>query len=203
METLRRIVHNQKTAGALAMLAMVGGFSSEFSIAEALSKQKSAKIHHAAPKIYNGITIEGDNDCKNQTTAALRLLNNKAHKHFEVVSKYIKIIECVPKGSGIYANEAKPRFVVGDAERHAGVDWFAGTIVCDANHSREYHKYQQKHPKKSVPDIAWKGRESEAVCLNAEADALKDIGAPSYEIQYVENVINTGYWNLPYPDRYW
>lgn len=134
---------------------------------------------------------------------ALKLLHDKAPGHYAVVVKYMGIIQCLASGSGMYAYEDPPRYVVGDATRNAGTIWYAGTIVHDAGHSKLYHDYLDANPDQAVPTDVWTGQNAEATCLAAQADALSQIGADQATIDYVNNIINTQYWNIPYSERWW
>ncbi len=176
---------------------------------------KSRPVHAAAPspqvekkpevvkKPNISMIIIGNEKCRQDTEAALELIRDKAPKHFEVVSEYIKIIECVPKGSGMRAWEVMPRFMVGDVVREAGTLEFAGDVVHDANHSRLYHQYLDKNPGMTVPLDVWTGKGAEATCLAAQADALGDMGAPKSTIDRIDNEIKKDYWKIPYVERYW
>lgn len=149
------------------------------------------------------IKISGDAACISSTTDALKLLSDKAPTHYATVIKYIGIIACQSAGSGMFAYENPPRYVVGDATRNAGTIWYAGTIAHDAGHSKLYHDYLDAHPGGGVPDDVWTGQSAEATCLAAQADALKEIGADQSTIDYVNNIISSQYWNIPYDQRWW
>jgi hypothetical protein len=149
------------------------------------------------------ITIKGDANCQSSTLTALKLLSDKAPAHYKTVTTYISVIECIAQGSGIYAYEIPPRYVVGDATRNAGTVWYAGTIAHDAGHSKLYHDYLSTHPNHAVPDDVWTGQNAEVSCLNAQYDALSKIGGTQYQLDYVTNIINIQYYNVPYSQRWW
>jgi len=157
----------------------------------------------AAPVFTTPIQIKGTDACQTDTLAALKLLSTSAPTHYATVTKYIGIIECVTQGSGIYAYEVPPRYVVGDATRTAGTVWYAGTIAHDAGHSKLYHDYLASHPKQEVPDDVWTGQSAEATCLQAQYDALSKIGASQYQLDYVQNILSSQYYNIPYDQRWW
>ncbi|PJE65483.1 hypothetical protein COU91_01390 [Candidatus Saccharibacteria bacterium CG10_big_fil_rev_8_21_14_0_10_47_8] len=156
-----------------------------------------------APPFTTSIHIRGDAACQSSTLEALQLLSQKAAVHYSTVVKYIGIIECVPSGSGIYAYESPTRYVVGDATRNGGTVWYAGTIAHDAGHSKLYNDYLASHPGQPVPNDVWIGESAEVSCLNAQYDALTKIGASQYQLDYVQNVINTQYYSIPYDQRWW
>ncbi len=102
------------------------------------------------------------------------------------------------------AYENPPRYLVGDLTRRGGTIWYAGTIVHDAGHSKLYHDYLTSHPgETSVPGDVWTGQAAEATCLAVQHDALAEIGAAQSTLDYVQNVINTNYWDIPYSERWW
>ena len=136
------------------------------------------------------INIIGDDSCRNDTLAAMKMLSQSAGVHYTTVTTYVATIECIASGSGMYS--AEKRYVVGDATRNAGALWYAGTIAHDACHSRQYHT--------GLPSS---GKESERQCLDVQVDALTQMGAPQSTIDYVNNIINSEYWDVPYEGRWW
>jgi len=138
------------------------------------------------------IKIEGDQTCQEQTIEALNLLQTKAPVHYKTVTHYIGVIECIAQGSAMLAYEKPPRFQVGAATSGAGAIWYAGTIAHDSCHSKLYHEGKD-----------WIGKEAEATCLDVQYDALSKIGASQDTLDYVKNLINTEYWNVPYEERWW
>jgi hypothetical protein len=149
------------------------------------------------------IQIRGDAACQSDTLAALQLLSAKAPTHYATVMQYIGIIQCASQGSGMYAYDNPPLYLVGDATRNAGTVWYAGTIAHDAGHSKLYHDYLSAHPGQAVPDDVWTGQSAEITCLAAQYDALSKIGGTPSQLTYVQNVINTQYYNVPYDQRWW
>ncbi len=150
------------------------------------------------------LEIKGDEDCLKRTNEALNLIKEKAESHYNEVKKYIGIIECTERQSGMAAYENPPRFQVGRSTYQSDTIWYAGTIVHDAHHSKLYHDYLQNHPSEiTVPYEAWGGRDSEQRCIDVQLDALQKIGADQYILDYVKDSINTEYWNVPYEDRWW
>lgn len=103
----------------------------------------------------------------------------------------------------MYAWEKPPRYQVGKETRNAGTIWYAGTIAHDSCHSKLYIDYLVSNPSNSVPNEVWTGREAEEQCLDVQYDALAKIGADQNTLDYVQNVINTEYWNVDYNNRWW
>lgn len=160
-------------------------------------KPAPAPITKPAPKptppaFSTPITIKGDDACRTDTLKALQAIASFAPGHYSIVTRYISIIECVPSGSAMYAYETPPRYAVGDATRNAGAIWYAGTIVHDANHSRLYHEGKE-----------WTGGNAENICLDAQANALAQMGAGQSTIDYVNGMKGDPYWKTPVEDRYW
>lgn len=155
------------------------------------------------PVFTTPISIEGDDKCHSDTLAALSLLADKAPAHYATVTKYVGIIRCVTQGSGMAAYNDPPLYMVGDATRTSGTLWYAGTIAHDAGHSKLYHDYLDAHPGQVVPGDVWTGESAEAACLDAQYDALQQMGAPQSTLDYVKGIINSSYWNIPYDQRWW
>lgn len=151
------------------------------------------------------IVIIGDDECESDTEAALDLLEAEAPEHHELVVDNIAIIECAPDGdgSGMYAFEDDPRFVVGDATREAGVEWYAGSIVHDAVHAELYTQYKKENPGMRVPDDVWTGSEAEQTCLIVQLDVLEEIDASSKLIEHLKKAHDTKYWEIEVDDRDW
>jgi hypothetical protein len=145
------------------------------------------------------IEIRGDKNCKENTLSALKLLFNKAHQFFEHAEKYIGIIECVDKGSGIYVYEDPPRYLVGSSTLNSGDIWYAGTIVHDAQHSRLYREYG----KTPVPSEVYSGDKAEASCIQVQYEAISALGADQATLDFLKSVHDTKYWEIDYEDRWW
>ncbi|MBS3163635.1 hypothetical protein J4427_03010 [Candidatus Woesearchaeota archaeon] len=153
--------------------------------------------------IIKPIKIVGDSDCVLKTNQALTLLKKEARVHYNVVTKSVGVIKCVDKGFGIYVGINPPKYVVGKATINAGTIWYASTIVHDACHSKQYHDYRVDHPYATVPLKIYTGKNAEALCLNAQYDALVKIGANQIILDHIKNIINSEYWEIPKKDRWW
>ena len=166
------------------------------------SVQSASSVSFAAAQSSN-ITIKGDENCKQKTSAALALLKNKTPTDYEQVVKYIGVIECVEQGSGMWAWESPPRYTAGKSTYEADTLWYAGTIAHDAHHSALYHDYQLSHPGQSIPSDIYTGEQAEADCLKVQYDALARMGATASTLDYLKNVITTKYWTGDYANRWW
>lgn len=156
------------------------------------------------PKELHTIIVKGDSDCKKKTEEALSLLEKKAFEDYTTVRKYIGIIDCVEKGSGMFAYETPPRYQVGKKTYYySDALWYAGTIVHDACHSKLYNDYRTQHPFTSVPPNVWMGKNAEEKCLDIQYEASKKIGADEETLSTIKNAINTNYWDIPLSDRQW
>jgi hypothetical protein len=150
------------------------------------------------------IEIDGDESCVADTVEALKLLEERAPTHLQEVEENVGRIACQPSQSGMNVWAETPTFEVGDQTRQAGVVWYAGSIVHDAKHADLYHDYQDASPAVPVPDLVWTGRDAEQACLDVQADALQQIGAPDDTVQYIrEEAIDTGYYDVPIEQRTW
>lgn len=149
----------------------------------------------------HSISLIGDSYCVSRTNESLDLLKNKAPTHYDTVVKYIGTVECVQSGTGIYVYENPPRALIGKTILDAGVIWHAGGLAHEACHSKLYSDYKLNNP--DVPIDVYSGRNAEAQCLDIQYDALSKIGASQWDLDYIKNVINTEYWNIPYENRWW
>lgn len=147
------------------------------------------------------IEVIGDDDFKVWAQRALELIETKAPEAFEEVMASINVIELVPAGSGMYAEEK--RFAVGEQTAHGpgyteeqALLWFAGTIVHDAHHSALYWRGEQ-----------YSGKEAEIACLTVQKAALELMSDDPYFANYVQGLIDGAddpsnqYWNQP--NRHW
>jgi hypothetical protein len=201
---LQRTIQTQKVAD-IAKLAAEQAKPAPLPPTPAAKPAQAPRLNAIAPAapFTTPIQIRGDAACQSDTLAALQLLSAKAPTHYATITQYIGIIECASQGSGIYAYDNPPLYLVGDATRNAGTVWYAGTIAHDAGHSKLYHDYLSAHPGQPVPDDVWTGKSAEITCLAAQYDALSKIGGTQSQLSYVQNVINTQYYNIPYAQRWW
>jgi hypothetical protein len=151
--------------------------------------------------LYN-IKIEGSDDFTQKTKAALSLIQEKDPVAYELIRKYVAIIAS-GKASGMMAYNDPPKYEVGERTYNSDTIWYAGTIAHDACHSKLYNDYKMQNPQINVPSDVWTGREAEAQCLNFQYNVLEKIGASASTLNYVKNIINTDYWEIPYDERNW
>jgi len=218
-----KISHSQTETRKRRSLKKVGAFVSLVAtlatpaVAQARSESDAGKpspkqpgIEHPlkAPdiaKLISQMEIKGDRNCKIETRTALKLLAHHTPYYFNRVVKYIGVIDCESGGSGMYAYENPPRFVVGDKQREAGIYWYTSVLVHDATHSMLYHQYLARHPGVRVPDNAWIGRKAEDISNNAQAYVLQNIGAPeyyeNYYLDYLNKIRSLPYWDVPVGER--
>lgn len=138
------------------------------------------------------IPIQGDETCHEQTNAALSLLSSQASTHYQITLEYVRLVECVEQGSGIFVWEDPPRYAAGRATREAGTLWYASTFPHEACHSKQYSDGR-----------TYLGELAETECLNAQYAALQDMDASQDLLDYVRNQASTKYWEVPYEDRWW
>jgi hypothetical protein len=144
------------------------------------------------------IEIIGNDNFIEQTTAALDLLQAKAPEYFQLVVKNMGIILRVKTGSSMQVDENPPRFFASDRLFEAGIPWYAGDIVHDANHERQWRSYHEAHPNEPVPTDVFYGEKAEKECIAVQAKVLKEIGAPKDQIDWLVNhAADTHYWTTP------
>ena len=204
---------NQLSSGNMSRMEVLAGFVNSVEFANICAKygiqagtvtaENTTTVTNSTETTVTEITVIGSEDFKNKTKLAFSLLSDKARNYYDMVLKYVGIIEYADEGSGIYVWENPPRYKVGKATVDAGTIWYAGTIVHDATHSKLYHDYLATHPSESVPEDIYSGEKAEAICLGVQYDALSKIGADQGTLDYVKNVINTRYWEIHYNERWW
>lgn len=150
--------------------------------------------------VNNEIRIRGDSECNIQTKQALDLLKEKSIQFYKISNKYIGIVECVEKGSGIRTWEIPARYLVGKPTREAGVIWYASTLVHEACHSRQY---RESWPILHMLKTRVLGKNIEKECLNVQYDVLQSIGAEKYVLEHVKKSIDEEYWKVDYNKRWW
>ncbi|PIN74496.1 hypothetical protein COV18_07630 [Candidatus Woesearchaeota archaeon CG10_big_fil_rev_8_21_14_0_10_37_12] len=153
-------------------------------------------------EIMHTIQILGDNECKQKTNAALTLLSTIPADYQKVIS-YINIIDCKETSSGMYPWEISPRFVVGKQTYTHHPIWYAGVIVHDACHSRQYSDYLAQHPGQSVPHNVFTGSAAEQECLLEQYETLTTLQAPTEYTLYLKEQMKTNYWEKPLHERWW
>ena len=153
--------------------------------------------------IPHEFSINGNPNCVSHTDKALNLLKLEVPYHYGIANQYIGEIRCVESGSGMSAWSKPPVFLAGEKTVQAGTIWYAGTIIHDACHSKQFHDFLAMNSISSTPPEVYSGREAEAQCLAVQLDALRGIGAPSDTLDYVRDIIESEYWDIPYDERDW
>lgn len=145
------------------------------------------------------IEIIGNDNFIEQTRAALDLLQFKAPDYFKMVVDNMGIILRVKTGSSIQVEKTPPRFFASDRLFESGTAWYAGDIVHDANHARQWRTYHYAHhPNEIVPRDVYYGEKAERECIAVQAKALAEIGAPQDQIDWlVEHAADSRYWDTP------
>ncbi|MBI2589022.1 hypothetical protein HYW35_02360 [Candidatus Saccharibacteria bacterium] len=177
-------------------------------VANRPSKFMREEINAVYTEIYKSpvgeIKIIGNDNFIEQTKAALDLLQSKAPDYFKMVVDNMGIILRVKSGSSIQVEKTPPRFFASDRLFEAGTAWFASTMVHDGNHALQYRKYEKEHPGQVVPEDVFFGEKAELECIAIQADALTEIGAPQWQIDWLTNyAAQTKYWNIPNNQHDW
>jgi hypothetical protein len=150
--------------------------------------------------------IIGDSKYAAKIAEALNILQKAAPDQYKMAAKYIRVIDAVKSGSGMYVWENPPRFAIGElsiepfgpSDRMSQV-WLAGIITHDATHSKLYQDYKAKNPGSDVPNNVYSGEEAESKCLAVQYDTvemiLQDMGVKNDELlSYIKNCIKSKYW---------
>ncbi len=136
------------------------------------------------------LTITGTAAYQQKVLVALDLLQNRAPKYLtQVKSSLMAIRESQRSGAQVQIRT----FELSDATLQASDSyWIASVIVHDAYHVTQY---LQGRP--------YSGQQAEVEALDQQKAALIAMGAPQRYIDYVQQVAQTQYWNVPYGQRNW
>lgn len=143
----------------------------------------------AAPAAAGGPAVVGSDAFRSKVQQALALLQARAPASWEIVRANLRVIR-EAAASGAYVAEG--RYDIGPATAASDPVWLASTIVHDAYHVQ---LYREGRP--------FMGAEAEAAALAKQREALVVLGAPSYMIAHLDNVMATRYWEVPYFQRNW
>ena len=141
---------------------------------------------------WAAIIIEGDATFKINTQAALDFIRNYDLETFKMVARYIGVIR-QGSSSGMWAWLDPPTFVVGRATSDSSTIWYAGTIVHDAVHSKQYHQHLAIYG--HVPYEVWTGMDAEMEALDIQISFLRRVGAPESYISWLESLIGVSWWD--------
>jgi len=147
--------------------------------------------------VWTETTIVGDTNFTAKTQKAMDLIVGSQYG-YELVTSYIAVIE-QSTYSGMRAYDDPPTYQVGEATYNASTTWYASTIIHDACHSKLYFDSLEEYG--YVDNDMWTGNIPEMMCMSAQIDFLKEIGAPRYEVDYAISIIDTNYWDIE--DRWW
>lgn len=134
---------------------------------------------------FDGIQIRGNPKFIDQVTSSLSLLREKSPNAFALTQRYMRRIEQNSR-SGMRAYDNPPTFDLSPKTAFYSITWCAGSIAHDTYHSKLYHEYVDAHGE-PVPDEAWRGKERELECIRHQTQVMKEIGAPDYELTYLDH----------------
>jgi len=209
-EELEKVMATQKAAEEEALRLAAEKAAAEQAAVEKARQSAAAAGKNppkTATKTYDttpvDMLVDGNEECQQGVYKALNLLKSKDLEHFDFVLKYIKKITCTESGAGtgMYAFENPPRYQIGMTTVRQSVEWFAGTIVHDANHAKLYQDALTSLG--YVPNEAWTGAQAELKCLEIQKTALTRIGGTKEDIAWLDEVYKTKYWEIPADQRNW
>jgi hypothetical protein len=140
---------------------------------------------------YYGIQVWGSKAFIEQVDDSLNLLRTKSPEAFALIQRYMKRIEQSSR-SGMRAYDEPPTFDLSPKTAFYSATWCAGSIAHDMYHSRLYHEYIDAHGE-PVPEDAWAGQAKELECIKYQARVMRDIGAPEFEVTYVDHLDGSHY----------
>jgi hypothetical protein len=157
------------------------------------------------PKHFDNLVIQGTPKFDEQVEQALALLKARSPQGYATVTNYVGIIQEF-EHSGMQVHHRPPIFQLNGTSAYYSVSWCAGVIAHDSFHSKLYFDYKKQHPwALRVPPGIYGGEQGERACLDHQLFVLKDIGAPTNEIEWCRQSANqtNQYWKVKYKDRNW
>ncbi|MHB1125664.1 MAG: hypothetical protein ACYC2T_01715 [Bacillota bacterium] len=134
--------------------------------------------------------IIGSVDFTGKVTEALGLLKNNAPSHYVMVQKYLTQV-AESANSGVDVNSGV--FYLGwTTVFTSDIYWLAGVIVHDASHVEAYRLGQ-----------SYAGREGEERAIQVQKEVLQLLDAPPDYQDYLDTVMSSEFWDIPFEQRNW
>lgn len=145
------------------------------------------------PSIIAGLKIDGDANCVAKTNEAINLLKIKLPDQYASLAKYVTLIKCdkftstpkysVKKGKGLTEFRIDPKTV------DAGPVWYAGAIVHETCHARQFQEWEAIKASLSPEELEReKNRDLEKECFAVSYDVLKKLDADQSTLDYAKNI---------------
>jgi hypothetical protein len=151
---------------------------------------------------FDTLIIQGTPQFQEQVTKALTLLKTRSRDGYATATNYIGIIQ-QHEHSGMEVHRRPPVFQLNDKSANYSVTWCAGVIAHDSIHSKLYFDYKKQHPWLWVRPEIHSGENAELACIEHQLAVLKDIGAPTNEIDWCRQSKTNEYWKVKYRNRNW
>ncbi|MFZ5754951.1 MAG: hypothetical protein ACOY3J_12020 [Bacillota bacterium] len=137
-----------------------------------------------------GVLVAGSSSFKSKINQSLALLHKKTPYYGAKVDKYLKEIR-ESNHSGVKVETGVFHLGKGTINNQ-DIVWLASVIVHDAYHVELY--------KKGKP---YAGREAEAACIREQKKFLQAVDAPAHYFTYLDKVLESNYWEIPFENRTW
>lgn len=156
---------------------------------------------------HGRVEIKGPDEFLDATVRALNLLQRKDPENYRTIQDYLRKIECVKRGSGVYMWERPPRFIVGEKTVEEPTRIYASSIVHDAYHSRLYNDAIRNGRSEAEALEVSTGRKAELACCKVQGESLGRITAflPFRLLDRLNLAFSARrrYEEIPYEERYW
>jgi|GEM_PF-7079631 len=163
------------------------------------------------------INVYGDSECFSKTQEALDLLRRESPGDYYFVGKYMDKLDCVTVGTHAHMVEpCQVQFAYKTLEQ-AGTAAYAGGLVHEACHCKEYYgmdnsqipgdhpdwDYDLRMDESEIPDTTATGGSNEFPCLRAEYYTRVKLGIENSTLKEFmdKSTAGMGYWNMPI--QYW
>ena len=132
---------------------------------------------------FDDLKIQGSLKFRKQVTDALVLLREKSPHAYEVVTNHVRVITQARR-SGMRLDLSMPTFELANPTAYYSITWCASAIAHDSMHSKIYRDYVKAHPGAQRTED-WSAQvEEEKKCNAHQLQVLRDIGAPTLEINH-------------------
>ena len=142
--------------------------------------------------IIAGLRIAGDQNCVTKTNEAINLLRDRDPDNYEELASRIDLIKCDKFATRPQYNlkdgKGFREFRIDKRTMDAGAIWYAGIIVHETCHARQFQEFEKiKYNLSPEQAERERNKDLEAECAVVQAESLKKLEAEEYMINHVES----------------
>lgn len=134
-------------------------------------------------QVFDGLRVTGSTSFRTQVVSALVLLRDKSPAAYGIVTNHLGVIKQARR-SGMRSDLSPPTFELANPTAFYSLTWCAGSIAHDSMHSKIFQDFRKAHDG-AQPPHAWSSQvEEEKKCIAHQLQVLREIGAPTLEIDH-------------------